>query len=279
MITEKITLNNGVEMPLFGLGTYKSTDREACIASVRDALEIGYRMIDTASIYGNEAFIGEALRECSVAREDLFLVSKVWMTSYEDSRASVLQSMLDLGTDYLDLVLLHWPFGNVYKAWRDLEAMYAEGRIRAIGISNFYADRMLDLLHWNEVVPAVNQVEINLFSQQKENRHWMKEFGVTPMSYAPFGQGRDETMFAEPALLAAASAHGKTTRQVILRFLHQSGIIIIPKSVHRERIAENADISDFVLTPGEMDALAALDLDRPLIGNSETPSRVIRFWN
>ena len=249
--------------------------------------------------YGNEKYIGEALAKTDVPREELFIVTKVWFNNYEDCRQSVLRSMEDLRVDYLDLVLLHWPFGNAYRAWRDLEALYAEGRIRAIGVSNYNADRLIDLIQYNKVVPAVNQIEINLQSQQQENREWMEKLGVQPMGYAPFGQGRLEDLYTDPALTAIAQKHGKaaiereqnhacmnsaereqarpkgkTSRQVALRYQLQLGIVIIPKTVSPDRLKENIDVFDFELTAGDMQTLSRMDKAQPLIGNPQNPALV-----
>ncbi|MDO5759688.1 MAG: aldo/keto reductase [Bacteroidota bacterium] len=270
----KVTLNNGIEMPQIGLGTFQTTNPKECRRSVLDALEIGYRLIDTAQGYGNEQFIGEALAESSVPRKDIFLVTKVWMGNYENAYESVLQSMERLHTDYLDLVLLHWPFGDVYKAWRDLEGLYHEGKARAIGVSNFNAGRLIDLINYNEVVPSVNQIETNIYSQQEKNREWMDKYGVQHMGYAPFGQGHINEVYDNPQLKAIAEAHHKTTRQVVLRFQLQIGCVVIPKSVHKQRLEENFNIFDFELSPQEMQTIASMNREQPLIGNPENPALV-----
>lgn len=271
---EYVKLNNGIKMPQLGLGTFQSNDATLCKKTILNALSLGYRMIDTAQGYGNEKYIGEALAKTNVHREELFIVTKVWFKNYENCRQSVLRSMEDLRVDYLDLVLLHWPFGNTYKAWRDLEALYAEGRIRAIGVSNYNADRLIDLIQYNKVVPAVNQIEINLQSQQQENREWMEKLGVQPMGYAPFGQGRLDDLYTDPALTAIAQKHGKTTRQVALRYQLQLGIVIIPKTVNPDRLKENIDVFDFELTAGDMQTLSRMDKAQPLIGNPQNPALV-----
>ena len=271
---EYVKLNNGVKMPQLGLGTFQSNDAALCEQTILEALRQGYRLIDTAQGYGNEKYIGEALVKTDVPREELFIVTKVWFKNYEDCRQSVLRSMDDLRVDYLDLVLLHWPFGNTYRAWRDLEALYAEGRIRAIGVSNYNADRLIDLIQYNKVVPAVNQIEINLQSQQQENREWMEKLGVQPMGYAPFGQGRLDDLYTDPALTAIAQKHGKTTRQVALRYQLQLGIVIIPKTVNPDRLKENIDVFDFELTAGDMQTLSRMDKAQPLIGNPQNPALV-----
>lgn len=269
-----VQLNNGITMPQLGLGTFQSNDPKQCEQTILDALGMGYRLIDTAQGYGNEAAIGNALAKTDVPREELFIVTKVWFKNYEHTRESVLQSLRNLQTDYLDLVLLHWPFGNTYKAWRDLEALYQEGRIRAIGVSNYNADRLLDLVQYNEVVPAVNQIETNLTAQQWDNREWMDKLGVQHMGYAPFGQGRMDDIYEDERLKAIAAKYGKTARQVTLRYQLQCGVVIIPKSVHKERLQENIGVFDFSLTDAEMQVLRAFDKNSPLIGNPQNPALV-----
>lgn len=272
---ETTLLNNGLSMPLVGFGTYQITDPGLCRASVLAALEAGCRLIDTAQNYGTETPVGAALRESALPRGEVFVTSKVWFRNHKEGecRASVLRSLERLGLDYLDLMLIHWPFGDVYGAWRDLEKLYHQGVLRAIGVSNFAPDRLIDLINYNEVTPAVNQVETHLYCQQKTAHAWMTKYGVVHQAYAPLGQSRINDMFALPAVRDAARAHGKTPAQVALRYLTQQGISVIPKSVHPERIRENLDIEDFTLTPGEMAALAAADNDAPMIGTATDPDR------
>lgn len=271
-----ITLNNGIEMPLVGFGTYQITDAAECERSVASAIETGYRLIDTAQNYGNERSVGAAVRASGIPREELFITSKLWFRNHKsgESRASVLRSLERLGLDYLDLMLIHWPFGDVYAAWRDLEALYHEGVLRAIGVSNFSPDRLVDLLNYNEVTPAVNQVETHLYCQQKEAHEWMEKYKVIHQAYAPLGQSRINDMFALPQVQTAAKAHEKTPAQVALRFLIQQRISVIPKSVHSERIQENIDVFDFELTAEEMAALAEIDNASPMIGTATNPKRV-----
>jgi len=271
---EYVKLNNGVRMPQLGLGTFQSSDAAQCTQTILDALELGYRLIDTAQAYGNEAFIGNALAKTDVPREELFVVTKVWFKNHERCRESVMQSMKGLQVDYLDLVLIHWPFGDTYKAWRDLEALYAEGKIRAIGVSNYNADRLLDLVQYNKVVPAVNQIETNLTAQQWDNRKWMDKLGVQHEGYAPFGQGRMDDLYEDERLKAIAGKYGKTARQVTLRYQLQCGVVVIPKSVHRERLQENLSVFDFSLTDEEMQVLRSFDKNTPLIGNPQNPELV-----
>jgi len=271
---EFIELNTGRMMPRLGLGTFRSTDPQECENTVLEALKIGYRLIDTAQAYGNEAYIGNALAKADVPREDLFIVTKVWFRNFDKAYESIIRSMKDLGVDYLDLVLLHWPFGDTYSAWRDLEKLYKEGLVRSIGVSNYEPDRLVDLVMYNEVVPAVNQIETNLVAQQKEGHKWMEKYGVAHMSYAPFGQGRMDELYEDPALKAIAAKYGKTARQVTLRYLLQSDVILIPKSVKAERIKENFDIFDFTLSADDMAVLATFDKNSPLIGRPENPELV-----
>lgn len=270
---EHQTLNNGVQMPLVGFGTFM-LGGETCAAAVAQAIRAGYRMIDTAEAYGNEAAVGEGIRQSGVGREGLFLVTKVNFTSYEDAGQAVARSLAALGTDYVDLLLLHWPFANRYAAWRELEKAYAQGRARAIGVSNFEPDQLLDLIAYNEVAPAVNQVETNLYCQRAAERAWMDKKGVAHMAYAPLGQGNRAQMFDEPAVRALAEKYAKTPAQVMLRYLTQKGISVIPRSVQPVHIQENLDIFDFSLTPAELATLADLDKREPLIGKPEDPEFV-----
>ncbi|SDN26733.1 Aldo/keto reductase [Actinomyces ruminicola] len=268
---QTITLNNGVEMPIIGFGTYQITDPAECERCVVEAVATGYRLIDTAQAYGNEEAVGAGIARCGVPREELFITTKLWFRNYErdSSLASLEASLRRLGTDYVDLVLLHWPFGNTYAAWRALEELQRDGRTRAIGVSNYAPSQLIDLIEFNEVVPAVNQVETNLLAQQNALHELMADKGIAHQAYAPFGQGRANEMFNLPEVTAAARAHGKTPRQVALRFMIQRGIGVIPKSTHAERMAENLDVFDFELTGAEMTALASIDTDRPMIGNPQ----------
>ena len=258
-------------MPVLGLGTYEGTDKGVALRSVRDALEVGYRLIDTAQYYGNEQYIGQALKESGVAREEVFLTSKIWFNRFEECYEAVLESLRTLQVDYLDLILLHWPFGNTYKAYRDLERLYEEGKVCSIGVSNFHADRLIDIARYNKVVPAVNQIETNLLCQQRQCHEWMKRLGVRHEGYAPFGQGLADDIYADPCLQAIAEEHGKSTRQVALRFLIQQGVTVIPKSARRERMEQNIDVFDFQLTEEEMQRLAAFDRRVPLTCDPAEP--------
>lgn len=265
-----LTLNNGIQMPVLGFGTFMMNGSE-CEESVLTAIRAGYRMIDTAEAYGNEEAVGNAIIKSGVSRKELFLVTKVNFRSYENTRETVEASLKKLKTDYLDLALLHWPFGNYYTAWRELEKLYQNGTIRAIGVSNFDPDRLIDLIEFNQVPPAVDQIETHLLCQRRAERAWLEKYHVQHMAYAPLGQGRKNEMFENPALLEIAEAHGKTPAQIALRFLIQSGVIVIPKSVHEYRIQENFNVFDFELTEKEMDCIRRMDTGIPMIGNPENP--------
>ena len=270
---EYLTLNTGMQMPLIGFGTFM-LGGETCKNAVAEAIKNGYRMIDTAEAYGNEKEVGEGIRQSGIDRRELFLVTKVNFKSYENAEQSVLQSLANLQTDYIDLLLLHWPFANYYKAWRTLEKLYAEGKIRAIGVSNFEPDQLLDLIAYNQIIPAVNQIETNLYCQRSTERSWMDKKQVAHMAYAPLGQGNRDEMFQEPAVLSLAEKYRKTPAQILLRFLTQKDIIVIPRSTNPEHIRENFDLFDFKLTTAEMAQLSALDKKEPLIGRPETPELV-----
>ncbi len=274
---EFATLNNGVKMPILGYGVYQVTQEE-CERCVLDALEVGYRSIDTAQSYFNEEQVGSAIQKSGVPREDIFLTTKVWIEhyGYEPAKASVLKSMEKLKTDYLDLVLLHQPFSDAYGAWRALEELYEEGRVRAIGISNFYADRMVDFASFNRIRPMVNQVETHIFNQQKTAREWMDKYGVQIEAWAPFGEGRGGT-FDHPVIAGIAARHGKTPAQVMLRWHIQRGVVVIPKSTHKERMAENFQVFDFALTAGEMEDIAALDKGESAFFSHQDPAMVEWF--
>ena len=270
---EYLTLNNGIRMPLVGFGTFM-LGGDTCKKAVAAAIETGYRMIDTAEAYGNEKEVGEGIQQSGIDRRELFLVTKVNFKSYEHAEQTVLQSLADLQTDYLDLLLLHWSFANYYAAWRVLEKLYADGKVRAIGVSNFEPDQLLDLIAYHKIVPAVDQIETNLYCQRITERGWMDKKQVAHMAYAPLGQGNRNGMYREPAVLALAEKYGKTPAQVLLRFLTQKGIAVIPRSTQPEHIKENFALFDFALTAEELARLSALDRKEPLIGKAETPELV-----
>lgn len=263
-------LNCGVKMPMLGFGTFQMSG-SVCEESVIAAIHCGYRLIDTAEAYGNEDAVGAAIVKSNVKRNELFITTKVNFRSYENARKTVENSLKNLHTDYLDMVLLHWPFGNYYHAWRELEELQKEGKIRAIGVSNFDPDRFIDLIEFNKVKPAINQIETHLFCQRKSEGKWLKKYGIVHQAYAPLGQGRANEIFDLDEVKAIAAAHQKTPAQVLLHFLIQSGTAVIPKSCHIERIRENIDIFDFDLTAEELNALSALDRENPMIGKAELP--------
>lgn len=272
-----VTLNNGVVMPLIGYGVYQVSPAE-CERCVSDALSVGYRMIDTAQAYHNEDGVGAAVKKSGIARDELFLVSKVWISNYgfDKAKASIDESLRKLGTDYIDLMLLHQPFCDRYGAYRALEAAYKEGKVRAIGVSNFYPDHFIDLASNVEIVPAVNQVETHVFDQQVDAQGYMKEFGTHVMAWAPLAEGRNN-FFTNPVLEAIGKKYGKSVAQVALRWLIQRNVIIIPKSVHVERMQQNMDIFDFELSQEDMAAIAALDTKQSLFFDHHAPEVVKMF--
>ncbi len=274
---EFVTLKNGVRMPMLGYGVYQVSPEE-CERCVTDALEAGYRSLDTAQSYFNEEQVGAAIAKSGVAREDIFLTTKVWIEhyGYDATRASIEESLRKLQTDYLDLVLLHQAFSDVYGAWRALEDLHEEGVIRAIGVSNFLPNRLVDICSFARIAPMVNQVEIHPLYQQAEALEWMAKYGVAPEAWAPFGEGRGG-LFENPVLAGIGEAHGKTTAQVMLRWHMQRGVVAIPKSVHRERMVENMDIFDFSLTDDEMAAIAALDTGASAFFSFRDPNMVEWF--
>ncbi len=274
---EYVTLSNGVSMPLLGYGVYQVTQAE-CERCVLDALQVGYRSIDTAQSYFNEEQVGSAIAKSGVPREEIFLTSKVWLEhyGYEQTRASVLESLRKLRTDYLDLMLLHQPFADAYGAWRALEELYEEGRLRAIGISNFYPDRMVDFASFNRIRPMVNQVETHIYNQQKTALDYAAKYGIRLEAWAPFGEGRGGT-FQDPVIREIGERLGKTPAQVMLRWNIQRGVVVIPKSVHRERMEENLDVFDFVLSPEDMEAISALDRGVSSFFSHQDPAMVEWF--
>lgn len=270
-----VTLNNGVEMPALGFGVFQVADPAECERAVLDAIEVGYRSFDTAASYMNEQAVGNALKRSGVAREDLFVTTKLWIqdAGYERTKAAFDKSLDRLQLDYLDLYLIHQPFGDYYGSWRAMEEFYRDGRVRAIGVSNFAPDRLLDLILHNNVVPAVDQIETNPFCQQSGAADLMKQEGVQIESWAPFAEGRNE-LFQNEVLTSIASARGKSVGQVVLRWLVQRGVVAIPKSVHKERIAENFAIWDFDLSQEDMDRIATLDTGCSLFFSHQDPTMV-----
>ena len=255
-----IVLNNGVEIPILGFGVFQVTDAEVCERSVYEAIQTGYRLIDTAASYLNEEAVGNAIKRSGVPREELFVTTKLWIqdTGYEHTKRAFEKSLQRLQLDTLDLYLIHQPFGDVYGAWRAMEELYREGRIRAIGVSNFQPDRVMDLIVHNEVVPAVNQIETHPFNQQIETQKFLQKNNVQLESWGPFAEGKNN-IFQNELLLSIAGKYNKTVAQVILRWLTQRGVIVIPKSVRKERMVENFNIFDFELSPEDMEAIISLD--------------------
>lgn len=268
---QTVILNNGVEMPQIGYGVYQVSPEE-CERCVSDALRTGYRMVDTAQAYHNEEGVGAAVKKSGIPRQDLFLVSKIWISNYgyERAKASIDESLRKLGTDYIDLMLLHQPFCDRYGAYRALEAAYKEGKLRAIGVSNFYPDHLIDLANNVEIVPAINQVETHVFDQQTEAQKYMKEFGTHVMAWAPLAEGRNN-FFTNPVLEAIGRKYGKSVVQVALRWLLQRDVIIIPKSTHVERMQQNLDILDFTLSDADMEEISRLDTGRSLFFDHHDP--------
>jgi 2,5-diketo-D-gluconate reductase A len=276
----KVVLNNGVEMPILGFGVYQITDPEECETCVYEALQTGYRLIDTAAAYLNEEAVGKAIKRSGVAREEIFVTTKLWIqdAGYESAKQAFEESLTKLQLDYLDLYLIHQPYGDVYGSWRAMEELYREGRIRAIGVSNFQPDRLMDLIVHNKVAPAVNQVETHPFCQQVEAQRFMQENNVQIESWGPFAEGRNN-IFENETLLSIARKHNKTVAQIILRWLIQRDIVAIPKTAHKERIIENLSVFDFELSPEDMDAILTLDTKGSLFLDHRDPETVRRLGN
>lgn len=272
-----ITLNNGIKMPQLGYGVYQIT-KDECERCVLDAIRVGYRSIDTAQSYFNEEEVGNAIAKCGVPREELFITTKVWIEhyGYEETKASVLESMRKLQVDYLDLCLLHQPFGDAYGAYRALEDLYDAGKLRAIGISNFYPDRMIDIASFARIKPMVNQIEVHPHHQQEESKVWHDKYGIQVEAWAPMGEGRGG-MFELPQLKAIGEKYGKTPAQVILRWHLQRGIVIIPKSTHIERMEENFNVFDFTLSEEDMALIATLDKKQSAFFSHTDPGMVEWF--
>ncbi|SDW65152.1 Aldo/keto reductase [Alicyclobacillus hesperidum] len=272
---QKVTLNNGVEIPILGFGVYQITDATECEQSVYDAIMTGYRLIDTAASYLNEEAVGRAIKRSGVPREELFITTKLWVqdTGYERTKKAFEKSLQRLQLDYLDLYLIHQPFGDIYGSWRAMEELYREGKIRAIGISNFQMDRLIDLIIHNEVVPAVNQVETHPFCQQIESAEFMKKHGVQIESWGPFAEGRNG-LFHNAVLVSIAEKYNKSVAQVVLRWLIQRGVVVIPKSVHKERIIENFTVFDFELSQEDMEKIATLDTKQSAFFSHNDPEIV-----
>ncbi len=274
-----VTLNNGVKMPQLGYGVYQ-TPPEETERCVLEAIKNGYRSIDTAQAYGNEEGVGNAIAKCGLPREELFITTKIWVTNagYEKAKDSIDESLRKLKSDYVDLLLIHQPFGDYYGSYRAMEEAYKAGKARAIGVSNFYPDRFIDIAHFSEIKPAVNQVETHVFQQQKVARKYLDQYGTQIMSWGPFAEGRNN-FFSTPELIEIGSRHGKTAAQVALRFLLQSGVVVIPKSVHENRMQENFNVFDFQLTTDEMKQLKSLDTGKSLFFSHHDPETVSWFMS
>jgi 2,5-diketo-D-gluconate reductase A len=272
---QKIVLNNGVEMPILGFGVFQIEDLAECERSVRDAIDIGYRLIDTAASYGNEEAVGNAIRASGVSRDELFVTTKLWIadTGYEKTKRALDRSMKRLQLDYLDLYLIHQPYGDVFGSWRAMEELYREGRIKAIGVSNFHPDRVMDFMVHNEVAPAVDQIETHPFHQQVETQKFLTENNIQIESWGPFAEGKNN-IFRNEVLVSTAEKHDKTVAQVILRWLTQRNIMVIPKSVRKDRMAENFDIFNFELTQEDMNAIRQLDTGTSLFFDHRDPAMV-----
>lgn len=272
---QKVILNNGVEMPILGFGVFQIQDANECEQSVYDAIMAGYRLIDTAAAYQNEGAVGRAIKRSGVTREELFITTKLWVqdAGFESTKKAFTKSLERLQLDYLDLYLIHQPFGDVYGSWRAMEELYREGKIRAIGVSNFHQDRLIDLIIHNEVVPAVNQVETHVFNQQIESHAFMKENNVQIESWGPFAQGKNN-MFQNEILVSISEKNNKSVSQVVLRWLTQRGVVAIPKSVRKEKIIENFNIFDFELNQEDMNRIAALDMKESLFFSHRDPEMV-----
>lgn len=277
---DTIQLNNHVQMPLLGLGVFQVTDQAACKESVQMALKTGYRLIDTAACYGNERAIGEAVKDSGISRAEVFLTSKVWIqdAGYAKTMRSFEKTLENLQTDYLALYLIHMPYGDYHGSWRAMEELYRAGKVRAVGVCNFLPDRLVDLILSHEVVPAVNQIELHPFCQQRKLRRVMEQYHICPMAWAPFAEGQDG-IFQHPVLAKIGAQYGKTPAQVILRWMRQSNIITIPKSVHAERIRQNFDVDDFVLSAEDMEQVGKLDRGHSLILDVPNLDEVYRLHN
>ncbi|MFZ4453722.1 aldo/keto reductase [Salibacterium aidingense] len=269
---QTVTLNNGVKMPIIGFGVYQVPDAEECENAVYEALTAGYRLIDTAAGYLNEEAVGRAIKRSDVPREELFITTKLWVqdAGYENAKLAFAKSLQKLQLDYLDLYLIHQPFGDYYSAWRAMEDLYREGKIKAIGVSNFLPDRLMDLIMHNDIVPAVNQVETHPFHQQIDSAAFMKKQEVQHESWAPFAEGRNN-LFGNEVLTSIAKKHNKSVAQVVLRWLVQREVVVIPKSVHKERIVENFDIFDFELSAEDIARISTLDTRESLFLSYHDP--------
>ena len=275
---QTVILNNGIEMPILGYGVFQVSPAE-CERCVADALKVGYRLIDTAQAYQNEEGVGNAIAKSGIDRKEIFLVSKIWMTNYgyEKAKASIDESLRKLKTDYIDLMLLHQPFNDYYGAYRALEEAYKAGKLRAIGVSNFYPDRLIDIAHNAEIVPAVNQVETHVFQQQVEAKKYMDEMGCQIMAWGPLAEGKNG-FFTNETLINIGKKYAKTGPQVALRYLTQRGVVVIPKSTHIERMEQNLNIFDFTLTDEDMTEILKLDTGKPVVMQSHYNPEIVKYF-
>lgn len=272
---EFVTLNNGVKMPILGFGVYQIADQEECERCVLDAISVGYRSIDTAQAYGNEEAVGRAIKRSGVPREDFFITTKVWISNagYEKAKKSIEESLQKLQLDYLDLILIHQPFNDYYGTYRAMEDLYKEGKLRAIGVSNFYPDRLIDLIKFNEIVPAINQVETHPFNQQKKAQEIMNKYGVQIESWGPFAEGKNG-MFTNETLNAVGKKYDKSNAQVILRYLIQRGVVVIPKTVNKDRMMQNFNVFNFKLSDEDMNVISNLDKEESSFFSHYDPQMV-----
>lgn len=275
---EYVTLHNGLKMPKAGFGVFQIADKEECIRCVQDAIKAGYRLIDTAQSYGNEEAVGEAIKTCGVPREELFITTKVWISNagYEKAKASILESLQKMQLDYIDLMLIHQPLNDYYGTYRAMEDLYKEGKLKAIGVSNFYPDRLTDIAIFSEIKPMVNQVEVNVFHQQIEAQEVMKKYNVQTEAWAPFAEGRNN-MFSNPTLKTIGDKYNKSIAQVILRWLIQRDIVVLSKTSDFDRMKENIDIFDFSLSNQDMDTIKGLDLKESSFFNHQEAASVERL--
>lgn len=274
-----VTLNNGIEMPILGLGVYQIPDHKECKKVVADALELGYRSIDTAAAYQNEEAVGKAIKESGIKRDEIFVTTKLWISNsgYERTKAAFESSLNKLQLDYLDLYLIHQPYGDIHGSWRAMEELYEAGKIRAIGVSNFFPDRVMDLIVNNKIVPAVNQIELHPFYQREEDLAFSKENGVQLESWASFAEGRND-MFSNELLSSIGKKYNKSVAQVVLRWLVQRGIVVIPKSVRKERMKENFEVFDFELTADDMQVIQSMDTNKSLFFSHRDPA-IIKWFS
>lgn len=271
-------LSNGVKIPQLGFGTYKANDRGEGVAVIKEALKVGYRLIDTAQVYKNEEMVGQAIKESGIPREDLYIVTKLRFRDHDNPEARLEESFKKLGVDYIDLVLIHWPYGNYYHAYRVLEKYYKAGRIKSLGVSNFEPSRLIDLIQNVEVKPVINQIEANVYAQRWDEQKWFDKYGVLIMAYAPLGHGVLPQILEEPKLQEIAKKYGKTPAQIALKFVLQRGMIPIPKSSNAKRIKENFELFDFNLNEEEFNEIVKLDKKYPIIGRPEDPVIVEKMY-